>query len=219
MTDARERLRDAKDAVYRTALLEAAELTFAEQGYEAAKVTDIAARAGLSLATLYKLFPGKADLHQAVHQLRTSEILRDSLDGLPQGEGALALLEHGVLAYVRYQLANPGYLRLTLREGATWTMRQSMHLPEQLDAWDQGFAMAEQTFAAGVAAGEFVDEPPALHARHMIALLQVLLGVWLDDGMAEPPEDVVARARRLLVRAFATPHAREAWTARTGASL
>jgi len=206
--DPRSRLRDAKDAVYRAAILRAAEEVFADAGFEAAKVQDVAAAAGVSLATLYKLYPGKADLRREVHEVRTGEILEATLDRLPVEDDAMGLLLHGALAYVRYQLGHPDYLRLTLREGAAWTTRRSMTLPEQSAAWDKGFALAVETFRGGVAAGVFVDEPPEQHARLMIAILQVVLGEWVDGGMTTPSEEVVRRVGAAIVRSFGTERAR-----------
>ncbi len=48
------------------ALLEAATATFAEKGYEAATMTEIAARAGAAIGSLYQFFPSKEALAGAV---------------------------------------------------------------------------------------------------------------------------------------------------------
>jgi hypothetical protein len=39
----------------------------------------------------------------------------------------------------------------------------------------------------------------------MIAAHQVFLGDWVDDGMREPPEALVARMQAYVERAFARP--------------
>ena len=49
-------------------LLAAAREVFAEQGYTCAKVTDIAARAGLSVGSIYHHFGGKSELYVALWQ-------------------------------------------------------------------------------------------------------------------------------------------------------
>jgi AcrR family transcriptional regulator len=48
------------------ALLEAAAAVFAERGYEAATMTEIAARAGAPIGSLYQFFPGKPALADAL---------------------------------------------------------------------------------------------------------------------------------------------------------
>ena len=50
----------------RNDLLAAAREVFAEQGYTCAKVTDIAARAGLSVGSIYHHFGGKSELYLAL---------------------------------------------------------------------------------------------------------------------------------------------------------
>lgn len=210
-TDPKTRLRDARDAVYRRAVLDAAEAVFADEGYDAAKVQDVAARAGVSLATLYKLYPGKADLRRAVHELRTAEILEQATHALPGDADAIGLLLHGVEGYVRYQLDHPAYLRLTLREGTAWSTRHTTMLPEQLEAWNTGFALAVETFRAGIADGAFVDEPPEVQARLMIAVLQVVLGEWVEQGMRASHAEILRRVRHAMVRMFAADPVRGRW--------
>ena len=56
----------------RSDLLAAAREVFAEQGYTCAKVTDIAARAGLSVGSIYHHFGGKNELYLALWRATTS---------------------------------------------------------------------------------------------------------------------------------------------------
>ncbi|MEM6993660.1 MAG: TetR family transcriptional regulator, partial [Myxococcota bacterium] len=53
----KKRLLEARRALYRETIIGAAERVFAEHGYDAAKVAAIAKAAGLSLQTLYGIFP------------------------------------------------------------------------------------------------------------------------------------------------------------------
>ena len=58
----REEARRARNDVYRQHILEAAERIFAEHGFEAAKVQHISKLAGLSMGTIYAVFPSKTDI-------------------------------------------------------------------------------------------------------------------------------------------------------------
>jgi AcrR family transcriptional regulator len=60
-------------------LLAAAREVFAEQGYSCAKVTDIAARAGLSVGSIYHHFGGKGELYLALW--RRYELAREDAAG------------------------------------------------------------------------------------------------------------------------------------------
>src|ERR1700746_3983178 len=71
----REEARRARTDVYRQHVFEAAEQVFAERGFEAAKLQDISRRAGLSMGTIYAIFPGKTDLYRAILEERGRELL------------------------------------------------------------------------------------------------------------------------------------------------
>jgi len=66
----RDEARRARNDVYRQHILEAAEKVFADSGFEPAKVQDISTLAGLSMGTIYAIFPGKTELHRALLEER-----------------------------------------------------------------------------------------------------------------------------------------------------
>src|SRR5262245_29700535 len=69
------KLRDAKEALYHEHIVEVAERTFAAQGFEATRMQDIAAAAGVSLAKLYQFYPSKDKLYRGVFLIRDREML------------------------------------------------------------------------------------------------------------------------------------------------
>jgi AcrR family transcriptional regulator len=70
----KSRVRDEARALYRKAILDAAEAVFAEKGMHVARVQDIAARAGLSVGVIYNYFEQKEDVLIA--------LLTERIDGL-----------------------------------------------------------------------------------------------------------------------------------------
>ena len=50
----------ARQALYRTLILDAAEALWAEKGFEATKMEEIAEESGLALGTVYAVFRGKS---------------------------------------------------------------------------------------------------------------------------------------------------------------
>jgi AcrR family transcriptional regulator len=58
-------------------LLQAAAAVFAEKGYEAATMTEIAARAGAPIGSLYQFFPGKEALADALVQNYAAMLVAD----------------------------------------------------------------------------------------------------------------------------------------------
>ena len=72
----RDEARRARTDVYRQHVFEAAERVFAERGFEAAKLQEISRLAGLSMGTIYAIFPSKTDLFRAILEERAHTILR-----------------------------------------------------------------------------------------------------------------------------------------------
>src|SRR5262249_13081621 len=110
----REEARKARNDVYRQHILEAAEQVFAARGFEAAKLQDISAKVGLSMGTIYSIFPGKGELFEGLVEMRGQELLAvaraAAARGLPPRDALVALGE----AYVDYFVAHPDFLRMQI---------------------------------------------------------------------------------------------------------
>jgi AcrR family transcriptional regulator len=82
----------------REQLLEAALAVFAEKGYHASRVSDIAARAGVSQGTVYWYFKSKGDLYQSAFMHYMDAFMEPvyrvvSRQDLPPGARLLAIAE------------------------------------------------------------------------------------------------------------------------------
>ncbi|MFL6055353.1 MAG: TetR/AcrR family transcriptional regulator [Actinoallomurus sp.] len=106
-----------RGAATRSALLSAARTVFSEAGFAQAAVTDIVAKAGASVGSLYHHFSGKADLYltlfgefQGRQQERTREAVHRARD---LGESdPMRLFIAGARAYLDGCLAEPDLSRL-----------------------------------------------------------------------------------------------------------
>src|SRR5215469_7256927 len=67
--------RDEARALFRNAILDAAEAVFAERGFHGARIQDIAARARTAVGTVYNHFEHKDDVLHALLEERTEELL------------------------------------------------------------------------------------------------------------------------------------------------
>jgi AcrR family transcriptional regulator len=198
----KQRVREAKQALYRDLVLEAAERVFAAEGYDAAKIEEIAREAGLSLGTVYTVFAGKAQVFRAVHERHAEELLRRGLEPAQRESDPLAALLAGVRGYIGYFVEHPDFLRMNLQEGATWGVREAGARGRvRNEAWSRGVELLGEALASCIEGGQVHAGEPRLLARMMIAMQQVQLAHWIETGMAEPPESVVERiaddARRL----------------------
>ena len=71
------RRRDEARALFRNAILEAAEGVFAEQGFHGARIQDVAERARVGVGTVYNHFAQKEDLLRALIDERTEALLAE----------------------------------------------------------------------------------------------------------------------------------------------
>src|SRR5436853_6151075 len=121
---AAERTRDAERS--RAAILDAAEASFSEHGYDAASLNDIGAAAGLSRGTPSYFFGSKEQLYVAVldrafraRQEATEEAFAPVRAWAAGGEGLDALraaFERAATEYIGFLVENPGFVQLVMRE-------------------------------------------------------------------------------------------------------
>ncbi len=106
----------------RAAILEAAELEFADAGYDRARLEDVASRVGIRRASLLYHFKDKPSLYAAVTDSMASDIASRfdrslAVDGSPG-----ARLERSIDAWLDFVASRPTFVRILLREladGAT----------------------------------------------------------------------------------------------------
>jgi AcrR family transcriptional regulator len=71
------------------AIMQAGAALFAEKGFDAATMTEIAARSGTAIGSLYRFFPTKETLADAL-VVHYGELLFEGLDGIISGSGRLS---------------------------------------------------------------------------------------------------------------------------------
>jgi AcrR family transcriptional regulator len=200
---ARAAAHEARQEAYRLIVLEAAGRSFAQVGVAATKMEELARQAGISLATLYSVYRGKAEIVDALHEHRLREIHAASLAARQAESNPLAALLAGSRAYITYFIEHPDYLRLYIDEGSNWGVRDSIDTgTRRAEAWSEGVAQFSTIFKQGIEASVFAVGDPDQLARVMLAMQQVQLADWLHSKKAADPEVLVASVETLLMRAF-----------------
>ena len=205
-------IQKARAALYRQLVREAAETVFAEHGYANARIEDIAKASGVSIGTIYRVFPQrKQEIYRSIQEYRGTELLavpRAAAIAAWERRGDLidAMLA-GLAALVELFLAHPAYLRLVLREEKAWAVGPGRTYVEQTAMWYEGLEGTVAGMRQGIADGVIVDDDPETMARSLLAMQQAHLGYWLEDGMRASAAEVVARLQRQFMRAFCTPEA------------
>jgi len=98
----------------RVEIVAAAERHFAEQGYEATRLDDVADEVGIRRAAIFYHFGDKQELYAAV----LDEVFRDLTVDLPTGGRAVERLEASLAGWIEFVAQRPNVARLILREAA-----------------------------------------------------------------------------------------------------
>lgn len=198
---ARSSLREAREALYRGRVVDAAESLFAERGSDSTKMEEIAEEAGLSLGTLYAVFRGKAGILESLHEARLRELLHHSIATTRGLDDPLEVLVAGVRGYVEFFLAHPDYLRIHLGDTTSWGLPIAGGSP-RASVWQEGQRTLVGTLERGIAQGIFYADDPSRLARACAAIGEIRLGDWLVSGMADEAERVLADVERMVRRAL-----------------
>src|SRR3954463_1620848 len=99
----------------REQLLDVGRALFAEKGFDATSIEEIAARAGVTKPVVYEHFGGKEGLYAVVVD-REMERLLDGVTGALSGGSARELLEQAATAFLVYIEEQPDGFRILVRD-------------------------------------------------------------------------------------------------------
>ncbi len=105
----------------RAAILDAAEALFAERGFDATRLEDVAERVGIRRASIFYYFKDKQAVYRAVLGEVLSGLHARVEEALSSDAPLAQRIEAGVTAWVDYVGARPSLARLLLREVADAT--------------------------------------------------------------------------------------------------
>jgi len=179
----------------RQLLLGAAVRVFAEKGYHAARVGDIAEEAGVAYGLLYHYFRSKDEVLETIFQttwrnmLATVESIAEA--GGPAGEQLRKVTE----VILRTWRRDPDLVRVLVRE-----VTRSSQLPRQVDEIAAALRALQAVIERGQAAGELrADIDARLASVVWYGALEEVLTGWVlgrladdDEGIAEAEQTVVA---------------------------
>lgn len=178
----------------RQAILDAALTVFAERGYEAARLDDVAARAGVAKGTLYLYFKDKEALFEALIRGAVAPVLEPlsqaaAVPDMPAGsllETFFTLFEKEVLGTERKLL-----LRLIIAEGPRFPALAEFYYREVVS---RGLGLMRTLAQRAARQGEFPNDAAARYPQLIVAPLLVAV-IW-DSLFADiDPLDVTGMLR------------------------
>ena len=106
----------------RTQLLAVGRALFAEVGYEAASMEEVARKAGVTKPVVYEHFGGKEGLHAAIVHREMDALLRRISESISSGSSR-DRFEGGVLAFLTYVAEEPDGFAVLTRDAPTASAR------------------------------------------------------------------------------------------------
>ncbi len=179
----------------RAQLLVAARDVFADQGYHAAAMDDIAERAGVSKPVLYQHFPGKLELYQALLTTYADELVAHVRSALVTTANNEERVQAAVAAYFDFVAGEGKAYRLIfgsdLRGEATGVVEGALN-------------RCIETVAEAVTTDAGLDAARArLLAVGLVGLSQVAAQYWLDSDQGVSRDEAVALLASLAWRGLA----------------
>ena len=170
------------------AILRGAAAAFAQSGFAATSMEDVAAACGVTKLIVYRHFDSKEELYRAVLQQVSDRLAEEFVAGVQRGERRGL----GVRTLLVVAREDPDGFRLLWRHAAR---------EPQFD----DYAAAQRERVVG-AARSLMGRQPRWAAEAVVSFLVEAVLSWLDEGTPDRDDDFIERVTRGL-------HAlREAWS-------
>jgi AcrR family transcriptional regulator len=200
------RRRDEARALFRNAILEAAEAVFGETGFHRARIQDVAARARIAVGTVYNHFDDKDEVLRALMEERIESMLEE-LQARPDDpsdfEGRLITQIQRMLRYVD---AHRAFFAIASEQGLFGASSASASALGGKAA--RNVARARSMFLAmaedGVAAGALEAIDPADIARALGGIVRSFALGALHEGPRASVENDAALIARLFLHGAAS---------------
>lgn len=184
-------------------ILAVAALVFADEGYGATSMSTIAARLGGSKATLYKYFPSKEQLFEAVMEQRCGEVTAPLQQIAEAEDGDLESLLANFGSRFMAALFQPGALELHRTVHA-----ESLRFPQLAETFIRSgpeavYATLSAALRRFAARGLIECADPRLAAEQFMGMVRGDRHMRVAMGLAEPPPlDVIEREARFAAKVF-----------------
>jgi AcrR family transcriptional regulator len=158
-------------------ILDAALTVFAEKGFAAARMEDIAARAGVTKGTIYLYFPSKEEVFKSLARQHIGDTLTAATEQARDYQGSFREFLTMMLLVMAEKLER-GHMAVLPKI----IIAESGNFPELARFWrteviDKALGMLSGMITQGIARGELRDLPPDYVARLCVAPF-VLSVIW-----------------------------------------
>ncbi|MFN2588026.1 MAG: TetR/AcrR family transcriptional regulator [Actinomycetota bacterium] len=168
----------------RAQLLDVGRAVFAERGYEAASVEEIAGRAQITKPVVYEHFSGKEGLYAVIVDREVQTLLSRITQSL-EGSHPRALLEQAAVAFLGYIEAEPEGFRILVRDSPVTSATGTLASVIGDIAMQVEYILRNQFRERG-----FDTKLSPLYSQALVGMVALVGQWWLDAG--KPKKEVVA---------------------------
>src|SRR5215210_759191 len=187
-------LRADRQADRRRQLLAAAVKVFAEKGFHAARVGDVAEEAGVAYGLVYHYFKSKEDLLETIFRTTWTEMLARVREVEEAGVPAAEAVRQVTALILRTWRRDPDLVRVLVRE-----VTRNQHVQREIEEISHAMEALQAIVRKGQETGEFrSDVDPRLAAVVFYGALEEVLTGWVMGQLPDGDEDI-ARAERNVV--------------------
>lgn len=177
-------------------LVDAAMILFAHGGYNATRISDICAAAGVAKGLFYWYFPTKLDLFTEVVRSMRHRLRRAQADAM-SGADAVTRIHQGTAASVLFMAEHATYFALVDVERADRTIADALRSSGQIYLADVT-ALVRQAQAAG----QIPDTDPALLAIGVLGSVSSFSNAWRSDRIELTADELAEFVADWVVRAL-----------------
>lgn len=183
--------RQAHSTTGRELILAAAVECYAENGLSDTTIEQIAAKAKIARRTIYRYFPTRQAIIEAVIDRQGDELMAGMLASMPPATSDFVLLiEYSVLYIIENGPKTAAY---TLLMGEGNLRATGEYYLKSMNQWEKWQAYLKEPFHAAQTRGEV---PPDVELRVLVLWMGRLMLSWML--MPEPPEEIRRQIRMLL---------------------
>jgi TetR/AcrR family fatty acid metabolism transcriptional regulator len=187
--------RAERQADRRRQILEAAVKVFADKGFHASRVGDVAEEAGIAYGLVYHYFASKEDLLETIFRTTWTEMLARVREVEEAGVPASEAVRQVTALLLRTWRRDPDLVRVLVRE-----VTRNQHVQQEIEEIAEAMQALERIVRRGQDTGEFrTDLDARLAAVVFYGALEEVLSSWVlgtlpdrDDDIARAEKNVVA---------------------------
>ena len=168
----------------RAQLLDVGRTVFAERGYEAASVEEIAARAKITKPVVYEHFSGKEGLYAVIVDREVQALLQRITDSLV-GTHPKGLLEQAAVSFLGYIEDEPQGFRILVRDSPVTSSTGTLASVIGDIATQVEYILRNQFRERG-----FDTKLSPLYSQALVGMVALVGQWWLDEG--DPKKEIVA---------------------------